>query len=47
MDRRRFLVGLLGLGLARGQGLRVEEVVGGLQVPYPLAFLPDGGMLIA
>ena len=40
-------MGLLGLGLARGQGLRVEEVVGGLEVPWALAFLPDGGMLIA
>ena len=30
-------MGLLGLGLARGQGLRVEEVVGGLEVPWALA----------
>lgn len=40
-------MGLLGLGLARGQGLRVEEVVGASRVPWALAFLPDGGMLIA
>lgn len=46
-SRRRLLVGLLGLGLSRGQGLRAEEVVGGLEVPWALAFLPGGGMLIS
>ena len=47
MDRRRFLGGLLGLALVRGQGVRVEEVVGGLEVPWALVFLPGGGMLLS
>jgi len=47
VDRRRFLGGLLGLALVRGQGVRVEEVVGGLEVPWALAFLPGGGMLLS
>ncbi|WP_117236694.1 PQQ-dependent sugar dehydrogenase [Thermus sediminis] len=47
MDRRRFLGALVGLALARGQGPRVEEVVGGLEVPWALAFLPEGGILIS
>lgn len=47
LTRRRVLAGLLGLGLAQGQGLRAEEVVGGLEVPWALAFLPDGGFLVS
>jgi hypothetical protein len=47
LSRRRLLAGLLGLGLARAQGLRAEEVVGALEVPWALVFLPDGGMLIS
>ncbi|QWK21166.1 PQQ-dependent sugar dehydrogenase [Thermus antranikianii] len=47
LSRRRLLAGLLGLGLSRAQGLRAEEVVGALEVPWALAFLPGGGMLIS
>ncbi len=47
LNRRRVLLALLGLSLARGQGVRVAEVVGGLEVPWALAFLPDGGMLVS
>ncbi|WP_114312624.1 PQQ-dependent sugar dehydrogenase [Thermus caldifontis] len=47
VSRRRVLVGLLGLSLVRGQGLRVEEVVGGLEVPWALAFFPDGSFLVS
>ena len=47
LSRRRFIAGLLGLGLSRGQGVRAEEVVGALEVPWALAFLPGGGMLIS
>ncbi len=43
LSRRRLLLGLLGLGLSRAQGLKAEEVVGGLEVPWALAFLPGGG----
>lgn len=45
--RRQVLGGLLGLALGRAQGLRVEEVVGGLEVPWALAFLPEGGFLVS
>jgi glucose/arabinose dehydrogenase len=47
LSRRRLLAGLLGLGFSRAQGLRAEEVVGALEVPWALAFLPGGGMLIS
>lgn len=42
MGKRALFLALL-LGLAQA---RVEEVVGGLEVPWALAFLPDGGMLV-
>ncbi|WP_337843780.1 PQQ-dependent sugar dehydrogenase [Thermus sp.] len=46
LSRRRLLALLAALPLARAQG-RVEEVVGGLEVPWALAFLPDGGFLVS
>ena len=47
VSRRRVLLGFLGLSLVRAQGIRVEEVVGGLEVPWALAFLPDRSFLVS
>lgn len=47
VSRRRVLLGFLGLSLVRAQESRVEEVVGGLEVPWALAFLPDGSFLVS
>ncbi|GAA6735185.1 PQQ-dependent sugar dehydrogenase [Thermus oshimai] len=46
LSRRRVLALLAVLPLARAQG-RAEEVVGGLEAPWALAFLPDGGFLVS
>jgi quinoprotein glucose dehydrogenase len=47
VSRRQVVMGLLGLSLVRAQGIRVEEVVGGLEVPWALAFLPDRSFLVS